>query len=159
MTKRLWQQRYKWTDERLAAAAPRDPAAARLAKPPQVTRVTYPFSRDEVLREHVGADAAASARQGQSSIALQLHSTLLDFADWRCCLSARGYFTSAPPCSAVPCPATLQYRNPWGQVRIGRILEDLDSLAGFVAYEHWWVAWLGGWLGWAGRVGGWLVWW
>ena len=53
MTKRLWQQRYKWTHERLAAAAPRDPAAARLAKPPHVTRVTYPFSRDEVLREHV----------------------------------------------------------------------------------------------------------
>jgi hypothetical protein len=46
----------------------------------------------------------------------------------------------------------LQYRNPWGQVRIGRILEDLDSLAGFVAYEHWWVAWLGGWLSVAGGL-------
>lgn len=30
-----------------------------------------------------------------------------------------------------------QYRNPWGFVRIGRLLEDLDSLAGNVAYKHW----------------------
>jgi acyl-coenzyme A thioesterase 9 len=30
-----------------------------------------------------------------------------------------------------------QYRNPWGFVRMGKILEDLDSLAGNIAYEHW----------------------
>ena len=29
------------------------------------------------------------------------------------------------------------YRNPWGAVRIGRLMEDMDSLAGVVAYEHW----------------------
>jgi acyl-coenzyme A thioesterase 9 len=28
------------------------------------------------------------------------------------------------------------YRNPWGAVRLGRVLEDLDSLAGNIAYEH-----------------------
>jgi acyl-coenzyme A thioesterase 9 len=28
------------------------------------------------------------------------------------------------------------YRNPYGHVRIGRILEDLDSLAGYIAYQH-----------------------
>lgn len=28
------------------------------------------------------------------------------------------------------------YRNPWNGVRIGRMLEDADSLAGFVSYEH-----------------------
>lgn len=33
-------------------------------------------------------------------------------------------------CSAV------QYRNPWGAVRIGKLLEDLDALAGSVAYNH-----------------------
>ena len=32
---------------------------------------------------------------------------------------------------------TPQYRNPWGFVRIGRILEDLDSLAGTIAFSHW----------------------
>ncbi|EFN56026.1 hypothetical protein CHLNCDRAFT_145454 [Chlorella variabilis] len=79
VTKRLWQQRYKWTDDKLAAAAPRDPAA-QLVKPPKLTTVVYPFSSDEVLREH--------------------------------------------------------YKNPWNTVRIARVLEDLDSLAGFVAYEH-----------------------
>lgn len=31
----------------------------------------------------------------------------------------------------------MQYRNPWGAVRIGRLLEDLDSLAGNVAFRHW----------------------
>jgi acyl-coenzyme A thioesterase 9 len=29
-----------------------------------------------------------------------------------------------------------QYRNPWGNVRVGRLLEDLDALAGTVAFEH-----------------------
>lgn len=28
------------------------------------------------------------------------------------------------------------YRNPWSGVRIGRVLEDMDSLAGFVSYQH-----------------------
>eukprot|EP00877_Chromochloris_zofingiensis_P012664 jgi/Chrzof1/7651/Cz02g31190.t1 len=28
------------------------------------------------------------------------------------------------------------YRNPWGYLRIGRLLEDLDSLAGTVAFTH-----------------------
>ena len=29
------------------------------------------------------------------------------------------------------------YRNPWDRVRIGKLLEDLDSMAGTVAYKHW----------------------
>lgn len=28
------------------------------------------------------------------------------------------------------------YKNPWDGVRLGRILEDMDSLAGYVAYDH-----------------------
>jgi hypothetical protein len=32
-----------------------------------------------------------------------------------------------------------QYRNPWGFLRMGRLLEDLDSLAGSIAFAHWWV--------------------
>jgi acyl-coenzyme A thioesterase 9 len=31
----------------------------------------------------------------------------------------------------------LQYRNPWGFLRMGRLLEDLDSLAGSIAFSHW----------------------
>ena len=31
----------------------------------------------------------------------------------------------------------MQYRSPWNSCRMGRILEDLDSLAGNIAYEHW----------------------
>ncbi|GBG77596.1 hypothetical protein CBR_g24043 [Chara braunii] len=29
-----------------------------------------------------------------------------------------------------------QYRNPWGYVRVGKVLEDLDALAGSIAYVH-----------------------
>ena len=28
------------------------------------------------------------------------------------------------------------YRNPWGQMRFGKILEDLDALAGNIAFSH-----------------------
>ena len=28
------------------------------------------------------------------------------------------------------------YRNPWGHVRVGRLLEDLDALAGTIAFQH-----------------------
>jgi acyl-coenzyme A thioesterase 9 len=28
------------------------------------------------------------------------------------------------------------YRNPWGQMRFGKILEDLDALAGNIAFAH-----------------------
>lgn len=31
---------------------------------------------------------------------------------------------------------TDRYCNPWGLFRVGRLLEDLDALAGTVAYEH-----------------------
>lgn len=80
VTKRLWQQRYRWTDARLAAATPRGDESARAFKPPTRTLIQYAFSSDPVLREH--------------------------------------------------------YRNPWGAVRLGPILEDLDSLAGLVAFDH-----------------------
>jgi len=29
-----------------------------------------------------------------------------------------------------------QYVNPWGRVRIGRVIEDLDALAGNIAHSH-----------------------
>lgn len=31
---------------------------------------------------------------------------------------------------------TEKYRNPWGLFRVGRLLEDLDALAGTIAFEH-----------------------
>lgn len=31
----------------------------------------------------------------------------------------------------------MQYRSPWGLVRVGKLLEDLDSLAGNIAFRHW----------------------
>lgn len=32
--------------------------------------------------------------------------------------------------------SVVQYRNPWHRIRIGRVLEDLDSLAGNIAFAH-----------------------
>lgn len=29
-----------------------------------------------------------------------------------------------------------QYRNPWNEIRMGRLLEDLDALAGTIAFKH-----------------------
>ncbi|PON46699.1 Thioesterase domain containing protein [Parasponia andersonii] len=29
-----------------------------------------------------------------------------------------------------------QYRNPWNEIRIGKLVEDLDALAGTIAYKH-----------------------
>lgn len=52
VTKRLWLQRMRWTDERLAEAQPRDAGAAQPAKPPNRTAVRYSFASDPVLREH-----------------------------------------------------------------------------------------------------------
>lgn len=47
-----------------------------------------------------------------------------------------------PHTTSVPYPFTTDgelaelYRNPWGAVRHGRLLEDLDSLAGNIAFDH-----------------------
>lgn len=30
----------------------------------------------------------------------------------------------------------VQYRNPWNRVRVGRVLEDMDSMAGYIAFLH-----------------------
>jgi hypothetical protein len=40
-------------------------------------------------------------------------------------------------CMCICCQLLLQYRNPWGFLRMGRLLEDLDSLAGSIAFSHW----------------------
>ncbi|KAH9607175.1 hypothetical protein KSS87_021241 [Heliosperma pusillum] len=29
-----------------------------------------------------------------------------------------------------------QYRNPWGEIRMGKLVEDLDALAGTISYKH-----------------------
>ncbi|GBF87343.1 acyl-coenzyme A thioesterase, mitochondrial [Raphidocelis subcapitata] len=86
ITKRLWAQRLHW---HTGAAGPGGGAAAGAAeagggaarpRAPEVTSVTYPFTRDSALLE--------------------------------------------------------AYANPWRGVRVGRLLEDLDSLAGSVALRH-----------------------
>lgn len=122
ITKRLWLQRYRWTDVRLARARERDPSAATLRKPPQPVSITYPFRSDPVTREH-----CASACSCWVAPACEC---------CRCCVGVH-QSSQRVPANMWPFHPPLSDRNPWGEARIGRILEDLDSLAGYVGFEHW----------------------
>ncbi|KAF6250835.1 HotDog domain-containing protein [Scenedesmus sp. NREL 46B-D3] len=79
VTKQLWLDRLKRAEQQQHQAAAGS-AGQPAARPPQVTRVEYPFTEDRFLLE--------------------------------------------------------MYRNPWGFLRMGRLLEDLDSLAGSIAFAH-----------------------
>ena len=125
VTKQLW-QRFHWTMEKLIAAPPRDPASQR-PKPPRPVVITYPFSSDELLREHVRLYTWACTR------GCRCREKLVFGGSATCqCLQPPHLL---PPNRLRRC-SPLQYRNPWGDARIGRILEDLDSLAGYVAFDH-----------------------
>ncbi len=61
-----------------------------------------------------------------------------------CRLNCRPHVTSRPqPPSSFPqltcwlLALPGKYKNPWGFLRMGKLLEDLDSLAGTVAFAHW----------------------
>ena len=57
-------------------------------------------------------------------------------------VSNRGDLSKPPQISSVTYALSSDaeladtYRNPWGNVRAGRLLEDLDALAGTIAYQH-----------------------
>lgn len=87
--------------------------SSSLAEPavrkPRRTTITYPFTSDHALGEKVSRC-------------------------WLLHLRIRIHIMLSPLSETLLTP---QYRNPWGAVRIGKLLEDLDSLAGNVAYLHW----------------------
>jgi hypothetical protein len=58
-------------------------------------------------------------------------------ADLLACAAASARPLPAPTCHPPLRCVHLQYRSPWGEVRIGRILEDLDSLTALIAFDHW----------------------
>ena len=78
------------------------------AVPPKKLSISYPFSSSPLLQEQA-----------------------LPFPH---CLRASGVLIMFILLKPLVC---MQYRSPWSAVRIGRLLEDLDSLAGNIAYEHW----------------------
>ena len=39
-------------------------------------------------------------------------------------------------CNQEIAGSTVQYRNPWNHIRMGRVLEDMDSMAGNIAFVH-----------------------
>lgn len=57
--------RYPWTDEKLAAAPPRA-TGTQQPKPPRPLVVTYPFSTDDQLREHVSGAKGCTAWEQQA---------------------------------------------------------------------------------------------
>ena len=53
------------------------------------------------------------------------------------CIMGRAYPNEDLWTDPAHIPPCMQYRNPWGHIRIGCVLEDLDSMAGNIAWEHW----------------------
>ena len=106
-------------------AAARPGGAGAQAAPPRGHPLPLLHRRvDARAREDGGAGLQRSLAAGRRSCSCR-------WCCWRWHAHARtlaDYHPVLPP----------QYRNPWDEPRFGRILEDLDSLAGYVAFEHWW---------------------
>jgi hypothetical protein len=101
---------------------PQAGAAPGQAKPPESTSVIYPFSSDQGLVE--SESRFGLVWSGQAGNTIQRDT---------------GSCRRAPPAAAAAAPNpqsctaprfTTAYANPWRGMRIGRLLEDLDSLAG-----------------------------
>jgi hypothetical protein len=124
VTKRLWVERLNWASKLKEATL----APCTVPKPPNPITVTYPFSTDNALAEMVGCLLPFGRRPGRRHQQRPCQPTPLG----PCCCP--------PSPTPTPMPRPAQYRNPWGSIRMGRLLEDLDSLAGNCAFDHWWGA-------------------
>jgi hypothetical protein len=133
VTRQLWQDRLK-----LAHQQPTSPTAAKSAtepRPPKQTVIKYPFTTDRVVLELVSAIEYKKESVQHTYPRSACHNfkpAAVPLREWVCAASIPEVcFPQAQAC------AVLQYRNPWGFLRIGRLLEDLDSLAGSIAFQHW----------------------
>lgn len=50
-------------------------------------------------------------------------------------LPRSGAWYRGTPMAPIPL-SPMQYRSPWNEVRLGRLLEDLDAMAGYIAFTH-----------------------
>jgi acyl-coenzyme A thioesterase 9 len=103
----------------LARDAPRTP----VVDTDEVLGVMTPVTRRLWLARLARQAAAAAAGQTHQPVALR-----------------SGPLPAEPvtihyPLATDPAMRAL-YRNPWGAVRLGRVLEDLDSLAGAISVQH-----------------------
>ncbi|PNH06307.1 Acyl-coenzyme A thioesterase 9, mitochondrial [Tetrabaena socialis] len=143
---------------RLPAAATAAAAAAPPAlkpEPPAVQQLLWRRHYTSSRPSAAGADAGAAGSAGEEEAQLFIGGyTPITKKLWvqRRNTAKQGSSAPAPPAivdgSRPPRAVSVvynfttdralqdMYRNPWGSMRVGRLLEDLDSLAGNVAFEH-----------------------
>ena len=136
-TKRLWLERL--------LREKRGDAGSRLPEPrekaPVLTTVSYPFSTDPVLQEEVRSkrpdlpECACLCAQfcKETGCALPVFRSHVQGL-WE---SRTRQGRRARVLADWVRAGAAQYRNPWDFMRMGKLLEDLDSLAGSVAFRHW----------------------
>ena len=111
VTMQLWSERLKRA--RLPAHEGAQPAP--VPKQPQVLSLQYDFPHNRELHEKVRRPVCSHAWVG----------------GWL--LTRAGLHAARRSTGSDAAVAPEQYRNPWGSVRIGKLLEDLDSMAGNIA--------------------------
>lgn len=109
VTRKLWQDRLS-RDSKRADLSPDAPLAKVESRKPENISVVYSFSSESILQEQVHLSCPMHLMPASLFSMLLLSGPERDH---------------------------MQYRSPWGLVRVGKLLEDLDSLAGNIAFRHW----------------------
>ncbi|KAL2470125.1 Thioesterase/thiol ester dehydrase-isomerase superfamily protein [Abeliophyllum distichum] len=151
VTLKTTQKPLNFTQNRLFSASPSDPFASNSDPLPVVSTVTSTFESSPPI------DAGSSIRKPISLWPGMYHSPVTN-ALWEARTSIFERLSnvpeSAPPQSALitksPSKSRTsilykfsddyilreQYRNPWNEIRMGKLLEDLDALAGTISLKH-----------------------
>ena len=140
------------------AATQRDVAvAARPSTRLLSTTTTSPPATNP--NNHADADASLSSNTSSktSGLSVSLFKNPIVHQLWTArqqakqdLLRARGSQSQATKIASTPADSRVEvqyafssdpllwdaYKNPWGQIRLGRLLEDLDALAGNIAFFH-----------------------
>lgn len=139
------------TQNRLFSASPSDPFASNSDPPPVVSTFALSFESSPPI------DAGSSIRKPISLWPGMYHSPVTN-ALWEARTSIFERISNipegAPPESELirkgPSKSRTsilykfsddyilreQYRNPWNEIRMGKLLEDLDALAGTISFKH-----------------------
>ena len=132
VTKELWRKRLRrlgpQPDKGLPEVHP---------KPAEPASVKYPFTTNAEILEMVRSMASTldKTKPREDFECLEQQLVVIDNS---CNITPECAVSCEVFCHIqFPHPALcVQYRNPWGRMRIGRTLEDLDSMAGNIAFAH-----------------------
>ena len=119
----------------LLRSAPRRALSSAWGKPAVVARRSHELTRHAVTGRSLATASGAGAHQGATV------SSLWGDREWSDSTTSP---TPSPSASAVDVAYNFstdaaladRYRNAWDGLRVGVLLEDLDALAGTVAFKH-----------------------